>query len=236
MIRRPIAGPLLAVTALIVQSAAASDLSYTFIDFQAISNSTDFTGSQSPVPAQTVDVVTEDGDGIAIAGSVAIGERFFFDGGFLTSIVDVRGVISNPFVSTEVTDNFDLIQSRFGLGYQREIRPNLDLVFAISYDSMEFDFGSFAGENFDMQDSGAGARIGFRYNPRPELELYGHAHFSAVGEADLTLGEFDSDTRLRLGVLWYFFEDLGIGFDYEAGEVNTFSISMRFSFGDLRVQ
>jgi hypothetical protein len=221
---------------LLAQSAAASDLSYTFIDFQAISNSTDATGSQSPVPTQLVEVNTEDGDGISIGGSIAIGEHFFFDGGYLTSIVDVTGVISNPFVSTEVTDNFDLVQSRFGFGYQRELRPNLDLVASLSYDSIEFDFGSFAGENFDMQEDGAGVRIGFRYNPRPDFEVYGHAHFSSVGKADLTLGEFDADTRVRFGLLWYFFEDLGLGFDYETGEVDTFSISMRFSFGDLRVR
>ena len=226
----------LVLALLVGNPAAASDLTYTFIDFQAISNGLDATGTQSPVAAQTVDIETDEGDGIAIAGSVAMGEHFFFDGAFLTSIVDVSGTITNPSVSTMVNDNFDLISSRIGFGYQREMRPNFDLYASVSYDSLEFDFGSFAGENFDMSDDGLGVRVGFRYNPKTELEVYGHAHFSSIGQGNLTPGTFDSDARLRVGLIWYFFEDLGMGFDYEAGEIDTFAISMRFSFGDLRLQ
>ena len=236
MTRRPASGLLLLAALLACQQAGASELSYTFIDFQAISNSLDAAGTQTPVPTQTVSVVTDAGDGISIGGSVAIGDRFFFDGKFLTSIVDVTGTVTNPLSSITVNDNFDLVQSRIGLGYQREMRPNFDLLFGLSYDSLEYDFGSFAGENFDMDDSGIGVRVGFRYNPRPELEVYGGVHVSAVGSADLTQQTFDSDTSVRFGLLWYFFEDLGMGIDYEAGEIDTFSISMRFSFGDLRVR
>jgi len=227
---------LLTTAVLTLNQAAASELSYTFIDFQAITNGLDSAGTQSPVPSQTVAITTDEGDGISIGGSIAVGERFFFHGKFLTSIVDVSGIVTNPFGSTAVSDNFDLVQSRVAFGYQRELRENFDLVFDLSYDSLEYDFGSFAGENFDMSEAGAGGRAGFRWNPRPELELYGYAHFSSVGKADLTTREFDSDTRAQFGLLWYFFEDLGMGIDYEVGEIDTFSISMRFSFGDLSVR
>ncbi len=48
--------------------------------------------------------------------------------------------------------------------------------------------------------------------------------------------EFDSETRVQLGAMWYFLEDLGVGLDYEGGSVDTVSLSMRFGFGDLRLR
>ena len=214
----------------------ASELSYTFIDFQAITNKLDLAGTQTPVPAQTVAILADEGDGISIGGSVSIGQRFFLAGRFQTSIVDVSGVITNPLGTTAVSDNFDLIQSRIAFGYQKELSENFDIVFELSYDSSEYDFGSFAGENFDMRTTGTGASAGFRWNPRIPFELYGSAHLNPVGKGDLQALEFDSETRMRLGMVWYFLEDLGVGLDYEAGDVDTVSLSMRFSFGDLRLQ
>ena len=71
-------------------AAQASELSYTYVDFQAYSTDTAQTGQQVPVPGQTVRVQTENGDGIAIGGAVALGQRFYFTGQFRTSIIDVR--------------------------------------------------------------------------------------------------------------------------------------------------
>jgi hypothetical protein len=224
------------VVAVFATPSLASDLSYTFIDFQAISNKTALTGVQSPVPAQTVAISSDEGDGISIAGSVSLGTRFFLAGKFQTSIVDVSGIVTNPLGTTAVSDNFDLLQSRVAFGYQRELSENFDIVFELSYDSSEYDFGSFAGENFDMHSTGAGASVGFRWNPRVPFELFGSAHHNPVGKGDLQALEFESETRMRLGAVWYFLEDLGLGVDYEAGDVDTLSISMRFSFGDLRLQ
>ena len=217
-------------------AANASDLSYTFIDFQAFSTDTAQTGEQVPVPGQTVQVSTENGDGIAIGGAASIARRFYFGGRFQTSIIDVNAVVTNPFGVTTATDTFDLIQSRLAFGYYRELAANFDLTVDLSLDSMEYDFGSFAGENFDAQDDGLGARIGFRWNPRTPLEVYGFAHHSPVGKVDLKAGTFESDTTAGLGLMWYFFGDLGIGIDYASGEHESVAFSMRFSFGDLDLQ
>ncbi len=84
-----------------------------------------------------------------------------------------------------------------------------------------------------MRDEGVGGRVGFRWNPRTPFELSGYAHYSPVGKADLTLGVFEPDTSVGVGVMWYFFEDLGIGLDYVSGELDSVAFSMRFSFGDL---
>jgi hypothetical protein len=217
-------------------SAHASELSYTYVDFQAFSNKTELTGLQVPVPGQTVTVDTADGDGISIGGQVSLGQRFYLGGRFQTSIVDVGAVVVNPFVVAQAEDNFDLVQSRLAFGYYRELAENFDLMFEVGLDSTELDFGSFAGENFDMKDDGAGARVGFRWNPRIPLEIYGYAHHSAVAIPDIETGEFEADTNVGLGMMWYFFGDLGVGVDYSSGEFEQVSFSMRFSFGDLALR
>jgi hypothetical protein len=237
MTRRSRSLPLLAAAAAVFAPiAGASELSYTYVDFQATSNKTDQAGAQVPVPGQTVSVRTEDGDGISIGGAASIGERFYVGGRFQTAIIDVDGVITNPFGVTTARDNFDLIQSRLAFGYYRELRENLDLTVEGSLESTEYDFGSFAGESFDVRDEGVGMRVGFRWNPRQPLEVAGHVHHSPVGKANLTAGEFDSDTSIGVGVMWYFFQDLGIGLDYASGEVDSVAFSMRFSFGDLSLR
>ena len=64
--------------------AQASDLSYTFIDFQGIATSVDATGAQTPVPGQTVQVDAGDGNGIAVEGGLALPGRFYAVGIFFS--------------------------------------------------------------------------------------------------------------------------------------------------------
>jgi hypothetical protein len=227
---------LLLPAAIVAHHASASDLSYTFVDFQAVSSDTAAEGTLLPVPTQSVTIKTENGDGIAIAGALAIGSRFYFGGNFQSSIIDVDAVVTNPLGTTTAKDTFDLVHRRLAFGYKAGIGENFDLVVELSGDSAEYDFGSFAGEAFDTEEHGVGASFGFRWNPSPRIEFFTHAHYSSVGEVNLSATEFDADTSTRVGMMWYFFEDLGLGLDYLEGQVDTTSISMRFSFGDLRVQ
>jgi hypothetical protein len=185
-----------------LRAASASELSYTFMDFQALDSSVDAVGLQAPVPSQTVDVAAGDGDGIAVAGSVRAGDRFYIAAAYGSSIIDVEGVITNPLTTVTVSDRFDLITSRLGLGYIHAIGDSLDLIAEVSYDSANYDFGSLAGENFDIDDSGAGARFGFRWNPSPAFELFGFARHSPVGKSNLSALAFESDTSAHVGVRW----------------------------------
>jgi len=213
--------------------ATASDLSYTFLDFQYIEQTVDASGTQRPVPQQTVNVVTSDGEGISVAGSLSIGDHFYVSGLFQSSIIGVEGVIESPGLVTVVDEDFDLMNSRVGFGYRLELGDNFDIVTELSYDSSEYDFGSFAGENFDSADSGVGASAGFRWNPTPPLELFAFASYSSVGKIDLDRLEFDSDSFFTVGARWYFFEDLGLSLEYRNGQAETFTLSMRFAFGTL---
>jgi hypothetical protein len=214
--------------------AVASDLSYSFLDFGGLNVTAAATGTQSPAPGQTVTAVAGDGDGIGVGGSVGIGNRFFVAGTFESSIVIVDSTITSPLATAFVTDNFDLITTTISFGFLHELASNFDISAEISYDTSDYDFGSVAGENFDMAEGGVGAKVGVRWNPRPPFEIFAYARTSAVGEVDLTNFVFESAPSFGAGLRWYFFEDLGLGFDYEAGDVDTFMLSMRFGFGDFR--
>lgn len=224
----------LGLLSLLLPSAAlSSELSYTYLDFQWVQPNIDVTAIQRPVPSQSVDITSRDGSGVSVSGALALPNRFYLVGMFQSSIIDVDGVVSNPLGVTAVTDEYDFIRSRAGVGYLFEIGTNLDIVLDLTYDTSEYDFGSIAGENFDTHEAGAGAQVGFRWNPVLPFELYAAGRYSTVGKIDLNRREFDSDTLFNLGLRWYFFEDLGMGVEFESGQVDTITVSMRFSFGNL---
>jgi hypothetical protein len=214
-------------------TASASELSYTFLDFQRPEVSVDAFGVQTPVPGQAVQINALDGDGIAVAGSVKLGQRFYVGGSYKSSIVDVTGVISNSLVTINVADTFDLVQTNLAFGYIHEIGDDLDLIAELSYDSANYDFGSFAGENFDLDDSGVGGRIGMRWNPVLPVEVFVFGRYSPVAKAALSSRSYESGSSASAGVRWYFFENLGAGIEYDSGDIDTTTISMRFSFGNL---
>jgi hypothetical protein len=222
-----------AMFALACAAGEASDLSYTFIDFEVLNQDIGVSGVLVPVPGQSVAVRTNDGDGISVAGGVALPRRFYLTGRFRSSVADVDATITSPLTVVQATDEFDVVTSELAVGYQRELAENFDVIAEIARETADFDFGSFVGENFDTKDSGVGARVGFRWNPQPALEVFASARFSPVGKPMLSERRFDRDTLIATGVRWYFFEDLGLALDYESGEVSTLTLAMRFSFGNL---
>ncbi len=225
---------LIVIATLSVGPALASELSYTFLDFQYLTQDVVVAGVQgTPAPGQTVSVLSDTGDGFSVRGSYGIGERFYFAGTFQTIIIDLTAQISNPLGDTTASDDFDLVNTRIAFGYLQELSTNFDFTADISFDTADYDFGSLAGENFDMDDSGVGARVGFRWNPGEIWEFTGFGRYTPVGTLDLNSLEFDTDTLFGLGMRWYFFEDLAVGLEFETGEIDTVNLSMRFSFGRL---
>lgn len=213
--------------------ASASELSYTFMDFQYGDKTVESSGVQFPVPVQSVDIVTDAGEGISIAGSLSIRDRFYVAGTFESSFVNLTATIENPFVLRVEEDDFDLIQTRVSFGYIQPIGANFDLIFEASYDTTNYDFGSLAGENFDIDDAGAGALVGFRWNPIPAFELAAAGRYTDIGTPLLDVREYDTDTLVQLGAMWHFFDDLALGLNLESGAVDTVTLSMRFEFGNL---
>lgn len=214
-------------------AARATDLSYTFLDFESLDNTVEKTATQSPLPGQTVQIQTSGGRGIAAAGSYLFGEKFYFSGYYRSSVIDYSGVVTSPIATDHASGTFDIVASNLSLGYVHKFGDRLDFTADVGFESSFYDFGSIAGENFDLKDSGAGARIGFRWNPRKPVELFVTAHYSSVEKADLSAHRYDAGTSVSAGVRWYFFENLGVGIEHESGDVDVTTISMRFNFGNL---
>jgi len=221
------------IAAALPLAAQATDLSYTYLDFQSLDNTVDKTAQQSPLPGQTVKIQASGGKGIGASGSYAFSERFYFGGYYKSSVIDYSGVVTSPLATDHATGTFDLVASNLAIGYMHKFGDRLDVTADIDYESSYYDFGSIAGENFDLKDSGVGARVGLRWNPRKPIELFLTGHYSPVEKADLTNHRYDSGVSVAAGLRWYFFENLGLGIEHESGDVGVTTISMRFNFGNL---
>ncbi len=224
--------PLLLLT-LAAGAARASDLEYTFIDFRVMDSKFDAAGTQVPAPGQSVHTKADGGSGISVAGSLGLPRRLYLDGRFDSSVIDVKTSITSPLAQETVADQFDLVSSRFGLGYRVPLGSQLDLVAEVSYDTAQLDFGSLAGEDFDTKGTGVAAMAGFRWNPKPSFELFALGGRSPVAKVSLDDRSFSSGGIVNAGFRWFFFKDLGVGLDYESGATSALTLSMRFGFGDL---
>jgi hypothetical protein len=214
-------------------AARATDLSYTYLDFQSLDNTVEKTAQQSPVPGQTVQIQTSGGKGIGAVGSYLFSERFYFGGYYKSSVIDYAGVVTSPIATDHATGTFDIVTSNLAIGYLHKFGDRLDFTAEVGFESSAYDFGSIAGENFDLKDTGVGARAGLRWNPRKPFELFLTGHYSPVEKADLTKHHYESGTSVTAGFRWYFFESLGVGIEHESGDVEITTISMRFNFGNL---
>ena len=97
---------------------------------------------------------------------------------------------------------------------------------------LDFDFGSFAGENFDMDAQDVGVAIGIRKMFGDDLQLRLYGRYSAVGKADLKTLEFDNDTLVGAGFGFTLIRGLSIVGDFETGEFSNWSIGFRLDLDE----
>jgi hypothetical protein len=214
--------------------AAAADLGYSFVDFGAVGLQGGLSGTKASTPIQTVAIDTNTGTGLNVAGSLEVGERFFLRGSYDSAVVDVSAVVQSPLALVNTSGNFVRSASRAAFGYHRAFGEKIDAFAELTWDSVNYDFGSFAGENFDAKDSGAGVGVGLRWSATDSLEIYAAVHASPVADIDLTSSTLSSGTEATVGLRYYFFQDLGFGVDLRSGDVDALTLSMRFGFGELR--
>ena len=212
---------------------AASELSYTFLEFGTIVTETELEAEQL-IDTQTVRLDPGEGDGLAISGSLAIGRRFYLAGSYRSAVISTDAFVTSPEATTVLSGSFNWTTSHAGFGAIVPIGDRVDFVAEVAGHSVQYDFGSFAGENFDTDASGGGMSVGFRFNPHPSFELAIAGVASEIGEVDLATGQFDSGSRLAAALRWYIFEDIGLGLDYAGGDVPYLGASIRFGFGELR--
>ncbi len=215
-------------------TADAQDLRYSWLDMSFMAQDVGRSGSLSPLPGQVVDISANDGTGVRFRGSIGTWKNFYLVFDYGSTDIDLKGVVTNSntgFVQ-EIEDEFDYTAVRGGLGLRFPLRYDTDIFGEITYDSLDLDFGSFAGEDFDMGRKEAGGTLGVRTMFGDHVQAYLHARYSAVGDADLTTGIFDTDTLIGVGVAWELIRGLSLVGDYESGEFSSFSIGFRLDLSE----
>ena len=193
------------VAALLLMAASspalAQDVRYSWFEISFVGQDVDRNGSLSDIVlGQTVDVSATDGNGIKFRGSVGTWNNLFAFIDYSSSDIDVGALVSNAQGQFPAEDEFDFTSVRGGVGLKWSLTPKTDIYGAVSYDSTDFDFGSFAGENFDTDDQDVGVTLGIRSMITDEIELRAHARHTGVGDVDLNTGELDCGYSLQCGI------------------------------------
>jgi len=214
-------------------AALAQDVQYSWFEISFVQQDVGKGGSLTDaVLGQTVDLSATDGSGIKFRGSVGTWRNMFAFVDFNSSDVDVAALISNSQGQFSSEDEFDFTSVSSGVGVKWALTVKTDIYGAISYDSMDLDFGSFAGESFDTSDKDLGATLGIRTMFRDKVELRAHARYSGVGDVDLTTGVWDADTLYGVGFGYELIRGLSITGDYESGEFSSWNIGFRLGLDE----
>ena len=215
-------------------SVGAQELRYSWLDMSFMAQDVSRSGSLSPLPGQVVDIDVTDGAGVRFRGSVGTWKNLYLMVDYGSTDIDLTGLVSNSNTGFEETveDEFDYTTIRGGIGLRIPLRYDIDIFGELTYDSLDFDFGSFAGENFDMNRKEVGGTLGVRTMFGDHVQAYLHARYTAVGDADLTTGFFDTDTLVGVGVAWELIRGFALVGDYESGEFSNWSIGFRLDLSE----
>jgi len=211
----------------------AQDVRYSWFEVSFVEQDVDKNGSLfDSMLGQTVDISGSDGNGAKFRGSVGTWNNLFAYIDYSSSDIDVAALVSNAQGQFPADDEFDFTTVRGGIGYKWSWTPETDIYGALSYDSTDFDLGSFAGEDFDTDDQDVGVTVGIRSMIRDHIELRAHARYSGVGDVDLNTGVFDSDTLFSVGFGYELIRGLSITGDYETGEFSNWNIGFRLDLDE----
>ena len=220
---------------LVAAPGHAQEIRYSWLDMSFIGHDVSRSGSlPSPgVPDQIVTVDTDDGTGIRFRGSIGTWNNLYLMFEYASSDIDLTGEVRNPTTPpVPFSDEFDYTAIRGGIGLKWSLFDKTDLFGELTYDSADFDFGSFAGENFDMDRQEAGGTVGVRTLFGDHFMVQLHARYSGVGDADLTTGFFDSDTLVGLGFSWELLRGFSLVGDFESGEFSSYALGFRLDLDE----
>jgi hypothetical protein len=211
---------------------AAQEIRYSWLDMSFMAQDIDRSGVQVPIPGQSVEVAGSDGSGIRFRGSVGTWKNLYLFVNYASTDIDVDAVITNSQGVFEASDEFDFTSIRGGLGLKFSVFNKTDIFAEVSYDSTDFDFGSFAGENFDADAQEIGGALGFRTLFGDHFEVKVQGRYTNVGDIELSTLEFDSDTLYSIGFAWNVIRGFSIVGDFESGEFSSYSLGFRLDLDE----
>jgi len=215
-------------------AVSAQEIRYSWVDMSFMRQDVSSAGSLTPLPGQRVDIAVTDGSGVRFRGSVGTWKNFYLMVDYGSTDIDLTGQVTNTNTGfeQEFADEFDYTTIRGGVGLKFSILDATDIYGELTYDSLDFDFGSFAGEDFDMDRQEPGGTLGVRTIFGKNFEARLHVRYSALGDADLTTGLFDTDVLYGAGIAWEVIRGLSIVGDYEAGEFGSWSMGFRLDLDE----
>jgi hypothetical protein len=134
----------------------------------------------------------------------------------------------------EGADEFDYTQIRGGIGLKFPLTYKMDIYGELSYDSLDLDFGSLVGEDFDTDGQDIGGALGIRAMFGDNLELRAYGRYTNVGDVDLNNpeGTMDADTLFGFGFGYTLIRGLSITGDFESGEFSSWNIGFRLDLDE----
>ncbi|MCH7636271.1 MAG: outer membrane beta-barrel protein [Proteobacteria bacterium] len=217
----------------VMNSASAQDVRYAWFEFGVLGQDVQKTGSFFDLALnQSVDIDASDGAGTRFRGSIGPWRNYYTFFNFETADPKVEAVVTNTQGVFPAEDTFDLTSIRVGIGYKYSLNFKTDLIAEIAMDSVDYDFGSFAGEDFDISEKDVGGTLGVRYMLNDNFEIRAHARYTNVGDVNLTEKFFDSDILFGAGLGFTLIRGLSITLDYETGKIETVSIGFRLDLDE----
>ena len=215
-------------------TAGAQEVRHSWLDLSFMGQDVGgLTGiQQTPIVGQSVEINAQDGNGVRFRGSYALGKSFYFFGDYGSSDIDVDAIVTNDQGVFLASDEFDLTSIRGGFGYHYGIGFSTDIYAEISYDSVDYDFGSFAGESFDIDSKDAGAVLGIRHMLNDNWEVRASGRYSSQATIDLNTLEFDTGAFFGVGLSWELVRGFALIGEYETGDVDTWAIGFRLDMDE----
>ena len=229
--RQFFAGVLL-IAAFLSGPSLAQEVRYSWLDLSFIAHDIDRQGSQTPIPGQMVDVTASDGDGVRFRGSFGTWNNFYLFVDYASSDIDIAVVITNSQGVFTDNDEFDLTTIRGGVGFKYSVAFSADVYAELGYDSIDFDFGSFAGEDFDADEQNIGGTIGVRSMLNDDIDLRAYARYSEHSDFNMNGAFFDPGEFYGAGISWEIVRGLSIVADYESGDFNSWSLGFRMDLDE----
>jgi hypothetical protein len=212
--------------------AEAQEIRYAWLDMSFVGQDIDRTGVQVPIPGQSVEIAGSDGQGVRFRASMGTWKNVYLFINYASTDIDVDAIITNAQGVFEASDEFDFTTIRSGVGLKWSVLNKTDVFAEVSYDSTDFDFGSFAGESFDVDAQDIGGALGFRTLFGDHFELKIQGRFTDVGDVDLNTLELDSDTLYSVGFAWELIRGFSIVGDFESGEFSSYGLGFRLDLDE----
>lgn len=219
---------------------AQEEVRYSWFEISYVAQDVDRMGSRislaDPLEPQLVEVHGKDGDGIMFRGSIGTWHNLYAFVDFASSDIDVDSVVTviSSGVQATGTDEFDYTRIRGGIGLRFPLTYRMDIYGEASFDSLDLDFGSLVGENFDTDGQDVGGALGIRAMVSDDLELRAWGRYTNVGDVDLDnpSGALDADTLFGVGFGYTLIRGLSITGDYEAGEFSSWNLGFRLDLDE----